>query len=233
MRMATFLFSILGSLTSAVDTGTIIGTVDKPNVVTAIVAVNRATDKKFAGKLEPAKGKFTIADLPLAASYDLIVDYGGARLEGVNLKTPPADDEQPLTKEDIESLKAKARELNQFEDTVEVLAIRGNSQHAAVFLNKLRTKPFVNSAPGEIVWRVELWHFEKPDETWIKDQDELFLVHYRERLQKSAYEKKAITFDPHLGGLGVTSAKSEIDLGTIKLPAIEPGIRLRGEGGKP
>src|SRR5262249_30316791 len=155
------------------------------------------------------------------ARYDLIVDYNGARLEGVNLKTPPADDEQPLTKEDVVSLTARARELNQFEDTVEVLAIRGNSHHAAAFLNNLRTKPFVNSAPGEVIWRVELWHFEKSDETWIKDQDELFLVHYRERLQKSAFEKKAITFDPALGGLDVTSAKSEIDLGTIRLPAIE------------
>jgi hypothetical protein len=231
--MTTFFLLTVGSLTLAADTGIIIGTVDQPKLVTSITAINRASDKKFAGKLEPATGKFTIADLPLGAKYDLIVDYGGARLEGVNLKTPPADDEQPLTKEDIESLTAKARELNQFEDTVEVLAIRGNSQHAAVFLNKLRTKPFVNSAPGEVVWRVELWHFEKPDETWIKDQDELFLVHYRERLQKSAFEKKAIAFDPHLGGLEVTSAKSEIDLGTIKLPAVQPGIRLRGEGGEP
>jgi hypothetical protein len=155
------------------------------------------------------------------------MEYGGARLEGVNLKVPAADDEQPLTKEDAEKITATVHALNQFEDTVQVLAVRGNSQHAAVFLNKLRTKPFVNSAPGEIVWRVELWHFEKPDETWIKYQDELFVVFYRERLQKSAFEKKAITFDPALGGLELTPQKANLDLGTLKLPTAEVGIRLR------
>jgi hypothetical protein len=110
---------------------------------------------------------------------------------------------------------------------VEVLAVAGNIQHAAVVLNKLRTKPFVNSQPGEVIWRLEVWRFERPDETWVKVQDELFLVHYRERLQKSEFDKKALTLDPALGGLQPTKEKPTINVGTIKLSAEKPGIRMR------
>ena len=33
------------------------------------------------------------------------------------------------------------------------MTITGNIQHAAVILNKLRTKPFYESKPGEVIWR--------------------------------------------------------------------------------
>src|SRR5262249_42682558 len=120
----------------------------------------------------------------------------------------------------------------QFEDNVEVLTIQGNIQHAAVLVHKLRTKAFINSQPGEVVWRLELWHFEKPDETWVKVQDELFLVLYRERLQKKDFEKKSLTLDGALGGLQVTKEKPTHDVGAVQLPSKEPGIRLRSEKAK-
>src|SRR5207244_589645 len=80
------------------DYGTITGTTDKPATVTAITAVDRATDKKFSGKLDAKTGRFTISGLPLSAAYDLQIDFTGARLEGVNLQVPRSDyeEEQPL-----------------------------------------------------------------------------------------------------------------------------------------
>ena len=58
--------------------------------------------------------------------------------------------------------------------------------------------------PGEMIWRVEVWQFEKPDETWIKDRRaSLFVVLHRERLQKTEFDKKALTLDPVLGGIEV------------------------------
>jgi hypothetical protein len=220
---------VIVTTTRGEDRGTIAGAVDKPAQTKSVTAIDRATDKKHAGKIDAKTGKFEIAELPLEARYDLLIDYGAARLEGVNLKVPRSDyeEEQPLTKADIADLKEKAKSLNQFEDKVEVLAVAGNIQHAAVVLNKLRTKPFVNSQPGEVIWRLEVWRFERPDETWVKVQDELFLVHYRERLQKSEFDKKALTLDPALGGLQPTKEKPTIDVGTIKLPAEKPGVRMR------
>jgi hypothetical protein len=211
------------------ETGAITGTIDKPAAVTAVSAINRANDKKYPGKVDKKTGKFTISDLPLKATYDVIVDAGGVRLEGVNLKVPRSDyeEEQPLSKEDVATIKRKALELNQFEDKIEIMCVVGNIQHAAVVLNKLRTKPFVESKPGEVIWRLELWHFERPEETWFKVQDELFQVLYRERLQKAVFDKKALTLDAALGGIKLADKRPSADVGKIVLPATDPGIRLR------
>jgi len=227
MLLAAVLITWMAPRATA-ETGSIVGAIDKADKVTAINAIDRSNDKKFPGKIDTKTGKFSIDGLPVG-TYDLLIDFGKARLEGVNLTVPRSDYEveQPLSKDDEKSLKEKAQELNVFEDEVDVLAIKGNIQHAAVILNKRRTKPFFESKPGEIIWRLELWRFEKPDETWIKVQDDLFLVLYRERLQKTDYDKKSLTLDGALGGLKVTKEKAALDLGTIKLPAGEAGVRIR------
>lgn len=221
----------VASLRAEEKKGAITGKVDKPELVTAVTAIDRETDKKFPGKLDGKTGQFTIEGLPAGKVFDCLIDLAGARLEGVNLKVPRSDyeEEQPLTKEEAETIKKTVLSLNQFEDKVEVMTITGNIQHAAVLLNKVRTKPFVNSNPGEVIWRLELWRFEKPEETWVKVQDELFLVLYRERLQKSAFEKKSLTLDPALGGLRVTDKEPTVNVGSITLPSKEPGIGLRAE----
>ena len=90
---------------------------DDPKRLTAVTAIDRATDKKFPGKLDAATGRFTV-EVPLGVTCDLLLDCGGTLLEGVNLKVPRSDfeEEQPLTKEDVEKLKETAKSLNKFED---------------------------------------------------------------------------------------------------------------------
>jgi hypothetical protein len=220
------------SAVHAAEKGRIIGTVNRPATVTAVFAKDRLSEEKdrvYPGKLDRKTGRFVIDGLPLGAVYDCVIDHGGARLEGVNLKVSPSDfeEEQPLTREDVVELKKTVLATNKFEDRIEFLTIRGNAQHAAVLLNKLRTKPFYESKPGEVIWRLELWHFEKPDETWVKDQDELFIVFYRERLQRKDFDKKVVTFDAALGGLRLTARRPVIEVGRVKLPRKEPGIRFR------
>ena len=210
-----------------------------PNLsVTSVVAVDRSSNKRIMGKIEPDSGKFHIENVKVSTSYDLIIDFKPAadsglslwRLEGVNMKVPRSDyeEEQPLAAEDVKTIKEKILSLNQFEDVVEILAIDGNIQHAAILVNKLRTKPFYESKPGEIIWRPELWHFERPDETWVKVQDELFVTLYRERIQQSEFAKRSVTFDSALGGLQLTDDANQLDLGTVKLPDAKPGVRFRG-----
>jgi hypothetical protein len=215
----------------AAEPGTITGSVDKAARVTAVFTTDRDNDsKKYPGKVDAASGRFTIDGLPLDARYDCVLDLaGGGRLEGVNLKVPHSDyeKEQPLIKEDVETITTTAKSLNQFEDQVDVLTVTGNIQHAAVVLNKLRTKPFINSNPGEVIWRLELWHFARPEETWIKDQEELGIILYRERLQKKDFDKKSLTLDPSLGGVSLTEKQPQADLGRVELPGAEPGVRLR------
>ncbi len=216
----------------AAESGAITGVAAR---ATAVFAIDRATDKKYPGNVDARTGRFTIEGLPTKTKFDCVLDFDAARLEGVDLKVPATDEDgneaDPLTSQDLEALKATTKALNQFEDEVEVLAVRGNSAHAVVLVTKLRTTPFFGSRPGEVIWRPEVWHFEKPDETWVKVQDELFLVLYRERLRRADYDKKAVTFDPALGGVGV-DAKTPADLGRIEPPKATPGVRLRQAEGE-
>jgi len=200
-------------------------------------AIDRQSGERFAGSVDRESGALLVAGLPLDATYDCVVEYAdaangvAARLEGVNLHVPRSDyvEEQPLSPEDVATIQTKIRNMNQFEDVVEILAIDGNIQHAAIVLNKLRTRPFHASKPGEVVWRLELWHYERPEETWLKVQDEMFLVLYRERLQRRVYDEKSLTLDPRLGGLRLTADAPQVDLGPVTLPPASRGVRMRSE----
>jgi hypothetical protein len=223
---------------AAAEPGVISGKLDKAGVLKAARAVNREDpDKKFPGEVDARTGAFVIENLPLGAAYDVVLEVGPAILEGVNLKVMRSDfeEEQPLTRDDVEKLKAAALSLNKFENKVEVLGVFGNIGHAAVVLNKLRTEAFVNSNPGEMIWRLEVWRFERPDETWIKRQDELATVYYRKRMQKADFAKIALTLEPALGGIELTEKQPEVKLAPVAAPATEPGVRLRSEKapGKP
>lgn len=220
------------SMLLAIGGGRIVGEVDRPDMVASVSAVDRAASKSVAGTFDRATGRFAVVGLEVGSRYDLRVEAkSGARLEGVDLAVPRSDfeEEQPLSAEDEKAVAAAAKLLQTFEDGVEVLAISGNIQNAAVVLNKTRTKPFYSSKPGEIVWRAEVWRFEKPDETWIKTQDHLFTILYRERLPAKEYDAKSITFDPTIGGLGPTKGRPEVDAGKIVLPEEKPGVRFRAK----
>ena len=227
---------------AAAVSGSITGSVEAKSSATAVAAIDRSSGKKIVGKVEPETGKFHIDGVPLDKMFDVIIDFKSAagsglalwRLEGVSMKVPRSEyeEEQPLAVEDVATIKEKVLGLNQFEDVVEILAIDGNIQHAAVLVNKLRTKPFYESKPGEIIWRPELWHFERPEDTWVKVQDELFVILYRERIQRSEFDRRSVTFDSSLGGLRLTEGAPKLELGSIKPPDARPGVRYRGAGAR-
>ena len=215
--------------------GSISGIVDQAEKVISVKALNRESGKPFVGILDVKTKKITVPALPIEATYDLLIETKEQLLEGINLAVPRSEyeEEQPLAEEDVKTIREKVLGLNQFEDVVEILTIEGNIQHAAILLNKVRTKPFVNSLPGEVVWRAELWHFQRPEETWLKAQDELFIVLHRERLQREVFEKKSVTFDPALGGITLTEDEPKRELGRIELPEYKPGTRLRKKDDSP
>jgi hypothetical protein len=214
--------------------GRIVGTIDHPEKVASISALDRDAARSVAGTIDRATGKFAVAGLAPGTRYDLRIEMNaGARLEGVDLAVPRSDfeEEQPLAADEAKKVGAAARALQTFEDRVDVLSVSGNVQHAAVVLNKVRTKPFINSKPGEVVWRAEVWRFEKPHETWIKTQDRLFTVLYRERIPAEEYAAKSITLDPAIGGLEPTAKTPEVDAGQVALPEEKPGVRFRSNAG--
>jgi len=215
----------------AAETGTITGTLDKPAGVTAVTAIDRTgeTDVKHKGTIDAKTGKFTFDKLPLGKKYCLLIEAGNVKLEGTDLTVPPSDfeEEQPLTKEDVAAIKKICLALNKFENEINILTVRGNCQHAVVILDKRRTTPFYESKPNEMIWRLEVWKFEKPDEDWLKSQEELAQMYYRQRLMKDDFAKKAHTLDPALGGIALTAKKKSVDLGKVMMPDGKAGIHLR------
>jgi len=197
--------------------------------VTAVAAVERKSGLKSPGRIDAKTGRFTIDGLAVGVSYDLVLDFGPVRLEGVDFHVPRSDyeEEQPLSADDVKIIAEKVRGMNQFENLVEIMAIEGNIQHAVILLNKLRTEAFYASKPGEVVWRAELWRFERPEETWVKVQDELFTILYRERLPLAEFKKKSVSFDPALGHIELTAKAPRRDIGPVQPPPGGPGIRLR------
>ena len=111
----------------AAEAGSIQGSVhasSKASLKTAM-AIDRSTGKKYPGQVDAAAGTFTIAGLPVGATYDCILDAASGRLEGINLNVPASDyeEEQPLVDEDIETIKEKVLSLNKFEEQIDILAI--------------------------------------------------------------------------------------------------------------
>ena len=233
---ATLVGSAPGQL-AAQATPRITGVVTPAKGLSAVAVIERKTRKRTTGKIvDAATGRFAVAGLAVCKIYDLQLDFGPqTRLEGINLKVPRSDyvEEQPLVAEDIEVITKKVKKLNKFEDEIRILTIEGNIQHAAILISKLRTRPFFGSKPGELIWRAELWHFERPEETWLKRTDELFTVLYRERMQRSRYIQKSVTFDGRLGGISVSSKLPRVELGRIAAPSSKPGVRLRGAKAAP
>lgn len=212
------------------ETGSIQGTVDKAAKLTAVTAIDRSgeTDVKYKGTFDQKTGKFRIDKLPIGKKYDVVIDAGGVRLEGIDLTVPPSDfeEEMPLTKEDVKVIEKISRDLNKFENEIDIMTVRGNCQHAVVILNKRRTTPFYESKPGEMIWRLEVWKFSKPDESWLKSQEELGQILYRERLQKDAFKKKALTLSPSLGGVSLSAKSKDVDIGKVAVPDGKAGIHL-------
>ncbi len=232
--MTCCLIGLLAVLTAAptraAEGGTITGYFDKGAAVTAVRAIDRdRPESTHPGAIDTRTGRFIIKELPLGATYDVILTAGPVTLEGVNIKVPRSDyeEEQPLSREDSDALRKIALSLNKFENEIDVLGVFGNIQHAAVVLNKRRTEAFYGSTPGEVIWRLEVWRFERPEDHWVKRQDELATVHYRKRLSKEEYARLSLTLDPTLGGLELTADRPRIELPAVKLPPAAAGIRLR------
>ena len=74
-----FSLCVLCVLRGEIFAGAISGTVDQPGEATKLTAINRADDKRFPGEMDAKTGKFTIKDLPLDETYDLLFEIGDQR----------------------------------------------------------------------------------------------------------------------------------------------------------
>ena len=203
-----------GALPSADLTrdGVIIGKVEPPDVLRSIAAVDRQTKQTVTGQIDRRHGAFRIAGLIVGRRYDLVLETTLGRIEGADMSVEPTDSSaaasRPATKPasraftdaDRDAIKRLVAGPQRFADEVRILLLAGVGDRAAVLVEKLRTRPFHQSKPDEIVWRVELWYFAWWYGGWAK-QPHTQRVLYRRRMQRSELDRTNWVFTDKLGGV--------------------------------
>ena len=214
--------------------GSIEATVQSDVRIVSVSAVGRRASaigvypEPISGRM--VEGRMVFQDVP-PGRYDLRFDTPEGIVHGWDAGVPESDyvQEQPLDPQSRRRIAEKLARMHrrQFFDQVVLLDISGNVQHAAVLLSQVRRRAFVGGGyeAGELVWRVDRWEYENPQEhTWVPVQERPFYALFRERLGEKDLGAKRITFARHLGGIEVRADGSDVDLGIILVPSPKPGI---------
>ena len=192
--------------------GVIIGKVEPPDALRSITAVDRETKQTVTGQIDRRHGAFRIAGLIVGRRYDLVLETALGRIEGVDMSVEPADSSaaasRPATKPatrafteaDRDAIERLVAGPQRFADEVRILLLAGVGERAAVLVEKLRTRPFHQSKPDEIIWRVELWYFAGWYGGWAK-QAHTQRVFYRRRMLRSELDRTNWVFTDKLGGV--------------------------------
>lgn len=181
------------------------------------------------GKVEGMRVRVT--GLRPGVRYDLLIRTDAGLLEGWDTLVPPSDyvDEQPLGDADRAAILAKIEKMERkaFYDEVAVLDIAGNIQNAAVLVYKFHHRGFVEAADRgpDLVWRVDRLQYENPEEaSWVPHGKLAFYALQRHRVTRSQADALRVVYDRRLGGIEVTAENPDVDLGSVRVAELPPGV---------
>jgi hypothetical protein len=214
--------------------GTITGALTPAQTVRQVHAVDRNLDLTYPAEIDAKTGSFTVADV-IVGRYDLVVTTtDGVRLEGADLSYRESELEElarqeevkqgivreppgPLTDEDRQWLTDHVFGVKRFEDFRKIDAIAGNDQRATMLVELLRRRPFHGMNGSEVIWRVELWYFQKQAGGWehVADTD---VVLERRRMPAAEFAKLRHVFLPALGRIAVDAEGKSVPV-AVALPA--------------
>jgi len=194
---------------AAVSAATIEGKVANPQQCLGVQALLRhgqgvkypCLPRIFPGTYDGATGRFRIENLP-AGAYDLRLIVPGGRVDGVDMR-PIEESDEPFTGEDERMIRDFiANYPDSFIDIHRPICIRGNGRHAKVILECIRARRFHSGKPNDIIWRVEVWRFEKHTGAWIRPR----------RSAETVARLRVLTAAPPRGG----SAGLQMSAGTFR-----------------
>jgi len=192
--------------------GVILGRIEPSDVLQSIAAVDRDSKQTVTGQIDRRHGAFRIAGLVVGTRYDLLLETTLGRIEGVDMAVEPTDPgaaaSQPATKPasrefsdaDRGAIERLVAGPERFADEVRILLLNGVGDRATALVEKLRTRRFHQSKPGEVIWRVELWYFAWWYGGWAR-QAHTQRVLYRQRMQRSELDATTWVFTDKLGGV--------------------------------
>jgi hypothetical protein len=217
---------------------TLTGTISSDSPIVRIEAVQRdradvldiSNDKTtpwvFPGQVDSSSGKFSIPGVPAGYDYDLILWTKEARWEGVDMRYyRPVQAGDPATPDDLKQIVTFIEKTPAFTDFNVPLWIAADHDHASVIVEMIRTSSYHSGAPGSVIFRVELWYFERFYSGWRVDED-ISKVISRWRGASNALPDPW-QYLPDLGGISISEAGkyNPID---VKLPPASPDHGLDG-----
>ena len=183
--------------------------------------------KVFPAKYSAATGAFRAENLP-EGRYDLRLLVPGGWVDTVDMRLEEAEGGDPFNEEDEKAIREFIANYPQsFADIFRPIFMRGNARCAKVLVEKIRARGFHSGKGGEIIWRVEVWAFEKHTGAWVRGRRSMEVVsrlrvfavdskHHRRgsQVHTTAEEFKGMVwlFSPANGGLEVDAVEPVADL---------------------
>ncbi|HTV48978.1 MAG TPA: hypothetical protein VMG59_11100 [Phycisphaerae bacterium] len=223
-------------LAAPFGTVTLVGTISSASPITSIEAVQRdranvldvsngvKTPWVFSGQIDSTTGRFTIPNLPAGFNYDLILWTQNARWEGVDMHYyRPVLAGDPATPDDLNQIVTFIEKTPAFTDFNVPLWIAADHDHASVIVEMIRTTSYHSGAAGSVIFRVELWYFQRFYSGWRVDED-ISKVISRWRGAAAAIPDPW-QYLPDLGGIDVSSDGKfkPIDI-TLPPPSADHGL---------
>ncbi len=205
----------------AAKPGTLKGHISPAAKIQSLRAICRATGAEYEpAAFDAQTGRFTFADLPGGAAYDICIATKDSRqIEGIDLSFVdarleqlaaarrarlhlPAPSRGTFTRNDVRTIRRFVAHWRDFMDTRRVLYIQGWGNRAVVLVELLRLREFYHarktgSGLPDIVWRVELWYFTRQGDGWARIPN-VERVLRRVRTTPSEWETISVEYDPRL-----------------------------------
>jgi hypothetical protein len=211
----------------APKTGEVAGTIAPAAKVAAVSAVSRVTGEVYPpADWDKPTGRFVFRRLGGDARYDIrIRTTDGRDIEGIDLDFVegrllrlaelrrrelglPGEPNEPFTKSDADAILRYVDEMADFMNIRRVLYVAGQGGRATMLVELMRTEAFHAQAAEEVIWRVEMWYFERSAGGWERVANQERVLR-RERLSLAAWREIDVAYYPELSAYISPEGKSQ------------------------
>jgi len=196
--------------------GVIEGKILPAKRVKSVQLVERSSGESRAVVYDPKNGRFAVDRLPPGA-WAVEVRTSWGLVQGVDMRWRPEDPnragtgeqegqkKKPLDDADREEITRRITKVDRFMKT-RPLVFKGDGRRVTVLVEKLRDTAFHKRKGDEIIWRLEVWHFEDRWGAWERVGGKVI---FRERLSGAVFRKGTRQFAPELGGLQISDRTTQ------------------------
>jgi hypothetical protein len=150
--------------------------------VASATATAAGTKVELAGKVDGQAVAFD--DLIAGERYDVaLAPRAGPTIRLIDLSwhapDAPATTDAPLADDDKAAILDIVAQVKAFTNRNAILHLVGNADRATALVELIRDTPWHDRKGDEVLWRVEVWHFENQAGGWAKAQQQNRIIERR------------------------------------------------------